>query len=127
MQNLANAASMALIKKANPNLISGGEMKSKIGNMINIDIVHQKSAEFKNMTEFWFKPNEDIIIFRVTVKTGLFKDEVAGYEKLVFEKDQWHQLAGYENVKNGQKWQFIISGLYIEKDIRFTKVCKYTI
>lgn len=127
MENMAQTASKICPKKLNIKTALSGAIKSKNAQSLIIDIVHQESATLKNTTELWFKTNKDIKIFRVTVKTGLFKDEVAGDENMVFEKKQWYQLAGYENVRDGQKWRFIFLGLHLEKDSRFMKEYKYTI
>ena len=109
-----------------PMVLSEKVQRNKNDQIFKIDIVHQQSASIDNITEFWFRPTDDIKINRVEIRLGSFEDEIIADAQTIFEKNQWRQLVGYENVKPGQKWRFIISGLYIEKDIRFTKVCKYT-
>ena len=110
-----------------PAVLSEKVQRNKNDQIFKIDIVHQQSASIDNITEFWFRPTNDIKINRVEIRLGLFEDEIIADAQTIFEKKQWHQLVGYENVQNGQKWRFVIFGLYIEKNIRFTKVCKYTI
>lgn len=99
----------------------------KNGGLLEIDIVHQESTANGNITEFWFCPNADITINHIEIQSGSHKDEIIPDSKTIFEKDQWYQFVGFENVIYGQKWQFVFIGLITKIGRPFKRTASYTI
>ena len=94
---------------------------------IEIDIIHCESGEFKGVTEFWFKSNYKIANLMVVIKVEEFIDIISGLDSISIKKNNWTFLAGYENVKENQKWRFTFTGKLNGNNEKFNSFIDYKI
>ena len=99
----------------------------KTKNRLNIDILHCECCEFKDVTEFWVKWDQDIIDVIIRIEVYEFIDEIAGVDSILNKKNEWNFLASYNNVIVNQKWKFIFSGKLKNTNEPFNSIVYYKI
>ena len=103
---------------------SGKEPLSK-SHFLEIELAHKISDVDNNITEFWFKPNKGIIIYRIVVEVGLFNDEIATQTNIIYNSNEWYLLVGYENVEKNLIWNFQLFGKENGSDKHFNLSVNY--
>ena len=91
---------------------------------VEIMITNTESNNLENVTEFWFKPSENIRISKVEISLPGFEDSILGDESSEYKNNQWYLLVGYEGIEIGQKWQFIFYGTVVGKTNQFSSIVK---
>lgn len=94
---------------------------------IRIEMVHIQNLDNKNLTEFWFKLNKNVFNLRINIFSSNKKDEIITEKELKFFKNKWYMLAGYEDIKDGQKWKFDFTGFIDKSSKKFRNIINYKI
>ena len=96
-------------------------------NSVKIEMVHKQNTENKDIIEFWFKLNKDILGLTVNINSLNQKDKIKPLPDTSYYQNKWYLLAGYENVKVKQKWKFTFKGFKKENNEEFKSVINYKI
>jgi len=94
---------------------------------LQIEITHNESSKHDNVTEFWFKPTLSIKLKKVLVKIENDEDIIEGNTLIEYDKNKWYLLAGYEDVRTGDKWIFTFVYSLADQNKTSTLKINYTV
>lgn len=94
---------------------------------VTINVSHLESTQYTDVIEFYFKSSANITISKVDVAVQTFTDVLQGDSQIIYEKDQWSMLVGYQGVEVGQEWTFTFHGKDAATNKDFQVTTKYVV
>jgi hypothetical protein len=94
---------------------------------LNIEIAHKESTIHDNVTEFWFRSNKKINLIKVIVRIENDEDVIKGNLEIEYSNNDWHLLAGYEDVRAGDMWDFTFFYTITNQNAILTQDVKYSV